>query len=184
MVDYLVCLVLINIQSRLRCDRAVPACGNCVNRGEITSCCYVARKNEVRAKPQESQELSSTATQSRIDHLEQLVLTLLKTQQRTRDSPDSISSNGEVEDSSIYDRIATDSGILKTGEQRVTGRLAKASNASQAAGNHKHSTVVDEAHWTLLLNEVGMAICSFQCILNRFSDWRSSVAFVRPGEEV
>ncbi|KAJ9635605.1 hypothetical protein H2204_005779 [Knufia peltigerae] len=140
---------------KLRCDRAVPACGNCVNRGEITSCCYVARKNEVRAKPQESQELSSTATQSRIDHLEQLVLTLLKTQQRTRDSPDSISSNGEVEDSSIYDRIATDSGILKTGEQRVTGRLVKASNASQAAGNHKHSTVVDEAHWTLLLNEIG-----------------------------
>ncbi|KAK6373978.1 hypothetical protein LTS17_007948 [Exophiala oligosperma] len=137
------------------CLAGLETCGNCVNRGEITSCCYVARKNEVRAKPQESQELSSTATQSRIDHLEQLVLTLLKTQQRTRDSPDSISSNGEVEDSSIYDRIATDSGILKTGEQRVTGRLAKASNASQAAGNHKHSTVVDEAHWTLLLNEIG-----------------------------
>lgn len=135
----------------------MPACGNCVNRGEITNCCYVARKNEVRAKPQAASEPSlDTATQGRIDHLEQLVLTLLKSQQRTQDSSDSISSIGDAEDDVTCDRTSADTGILRNIEQMATGELTKAGNTFQAAGNYKHSTAVDEAHWALLLNEVSV----------------------------
>jgi hypothetical protein len=145
---------------RLKCDRAMPACGNCVNRGEITACCYAARKVDSRNKPQEASSLSDTA-QRRIDHLEQLVLTLLKNGQQGQRSINT--------DSSIDVPINHDTTSEKTfgenpdQEHRVDGEPHSTADerllpdfvmAMEDITGKNQPTSVDEAHWASMLNEV------------------------------
>ena len=141
---------------RLRCDRALPACGNCVNRGDITACCYVSRKPEPRPKPQELSNLSDSA-QARIDHLEQLVLTLLKnsrsTQNQVRTPSTSVDANpdGNLEEADADHHERDEHGNT---DKQTTTILAKSGAVISISSDLKERLSVNEAHWALLLNEV------------------------------
>ena len=141
---------------RLRCDRALPACGNCVNRGDITICSYVSRKPEARAKPQELPDLSDSA-QARIDHLEQLVLTLLKNSQSAQNQVHTPSTSvdagpdGNFEEADADHRERDEYGNT---DNRTTTILAGSGTASSINFDLKERLSVNEAHWVLLLNEV------------------------------
>lgn len=124
---------------RLRCDRAVPACGNCVNRGDITLCCYVARKPEIRPNPQDV----SDSSQARIDHLEQLVHMLLK---NTQSLQNQISSPSTSIDHDLHED--------DEGDQGETTILAEPGTVINITSEFRERLSVNEAHWALLLNEV------------------------------
>lgn len=124
---------------RLRCDRAVPACGNCVNRGDITLCCYVARKPETRPNPQDI----SDSSQARIDHLEQLVHMLLKNTQSLHNQISSPSTSID-HDHRGYDE----------GDHGDTTILAEPGTVINITSEFRERLSVNEAHWALLLNEV------------------------------
>ncbi|KAL2441829.1 hypothetical protein ABEF95_016648 [Exophiala dermatitidis] len=146
--------------SRLKCDRDMPACGNCVNRGEITACCYVARKVASRPQPQGPSNPSDSA-QCRIDHLEQLVLGLLENGQRNQGQTDTPSGRVEVDQHARsenppmepYDQdIVGERGSHNNA--RVTPALPTSRTAFAIGANCKRSTAANEAHWALLLNEI------------------------------
>lgn len=153
----------VDFPTRLRCDRALPACGNCVNRGDITACCYVPRKSETRTKPQEPSSLSDTA-QSRIDHLESLVLTLLKNdQQRQRqvETPSScieVGNDGNDEDGDVENNGSESHGDTQSTDKQMTTSVTGSHTAINIGADHKQSLSVDDGHWALLLNEVCGAV--------------------------
>jgi hypothetical protein len=146
----------INDLTRLRCDRALPACGNCVNRGDITACCYVPRKSETRSKPQEPPNLSDAA-QARIDHLESLVLSLLKSDQRRQRQVETPSSCIEIENDANEDEENHASEAQQdtpVSDKQMPTSVARPSPALNISADHKQSLSVDDGHWALLLNEV------------------------------
>lgn len=136
----------------------MPACGNCVNRGEITACCYVARKAESRTKSQES-SVPADAGQDRIDRLEQLVFTLLKNGQHSQRQVNTPSSGIDVDHDTISDNIFVETsdqehlGVSGVHDKRATDSLA-GSNTVITIGADFKQPASDEAHWALLLNEV------------------------------
>lgn len=149
----------LTILSRLKCDRALPACGNCLDRTEITDCRYVSRKAVTRTKLQASSELSGAA-KDRIDHLEHLLLRLLNSQPRTLGPVDTLSNYSEKQnDPNFNQTIAQDSALRRDGDVRLNDEttmtsLPQAQNEIRICADHNQRLYVDEAHWALLLNEV------------------------------
>lgn len=148
---------------RLRCDRALPACGNCVNRGDITACCYVARKPEARSRPEELSLVSDRA-QARIDHLEQLVLTLLKTSRSKQNQVNTPSTSVDVDVDVDVDADVTleEADVDHYNERDAPGTDNQTTTIStrpvtviNITSDLKERLSVNEAHWALLLNEVG-----------------------------
>lgn len=153
----------------------MPACSNCVNRGEITACCYVSRKPESRVKPQQSLDLSEPV-QRKIDHLERLVHTLLKNHQYTQGQIDTPSSYIDAENDENDIPVDTDKSDLEhyaepgSTNRRTTTGLVNLNDAIKISADYKQSLSVDEAHWALLLNEVRDATCSL-LFLTKQTDW-------------
>lgn len=156
----------------MRCDRALPACSNCVNRGDITTCSYTSRKPDSRTKPQPSPDLSETA-HGKIDRLERLVLTLLKNQQQTQGQVDKYvdAENDEEYDHADMDKSDQEShGKPGPINQRTTTGLVNSSTAIKISADYKQCLSIDEAHWALLLNEVRDTKDS-RLFLTRQIDW-------------
>jgi len=150
--------ILLIHPTRLRCDRALPACGNCVNRGDITSCCYVPRKSDSRTKLQETSSLSDAA-QARIDQLESLVFTLLKNDQQRQRQVETPSSRIEVENSrngegEIEHEESDCPVVTHETDKRVESGVTRSQSAINIGADYKQSLSVDDGHWSLLLNEV------------------------------
>ncbi|KAK5705674.1 hypothetical protein LTR17_021454 [Elasticomyces elasticus] len=61
----------------LKCDRTLPACGNCLHRGDIAACDYALRRTGPASNVQGTTDLTNGA-QAQIDRLEKIVLALLK----------------------------------------------------------------------------------------------------------
>jgi len=147
------------LATRLRCDRALPACGNCVNRGDITACRYDSRRAESRPELPASSDPSYSA-QARIDHLEQLVLTLLKesrsTQNQVNSSPARIDArlDGRLTEADANDHERDKHGATGPPDKQTTTALARSGTVININTDYKERLSVDEAHWTLLLNEV------------------------------
>jgi len=142
--------------SRLRCDRAVPACGNCVNRGDITACGYLSRRPEPRPNSQELPNLSDSA-QARIDHLEQLVLTLLKNSRSAQNQLHTPSTSVDADpDGNLGEAGADHHERDEHGntDKQTPPILAKPGTVSSINFDLKERLSVNEAHWALLLNEV------------------------------
>lgn len=150
---------------RLKCDRAVPACGNCVHREEVASCCYALRKTESSPRQQEALEMP-TASQGRIDQLEQLVHMLMKERQHTQrpaNSQTPRSDDGFTIQSSDHNMLeAGEPESIETGEEEIHHRVqdsARQSTLLDIKADYRQSRSIEEAHWALLLNEV--SLCSF-----------------------
>ncbi len=145
---------------RLRWDRALPACGSCINRGESTACCYAARKTDFRPKPQEPSTLSE-AGQDRIDRLERLVLALLKNGRQSPRQGETPSTGVDIDHDTTSDQTFVEShdqeyfggdpGLHNT---IVTPPLSFSHTVIGNGADCKKSGSMDEAHWALLLNEV------------------------------
>ncbi|MCJ1472177.1 hypothetical protein MMC13_000824, partial [Lambiella insularis] len=145
--------------NRLRCDRALPACGNCVNRADITACCYVPRESAPGTKSQDVSSLSDNA-QGRIDHLERLVLTLLKGQKESQAQVATPASSEATNNVGHYDPAGhndtdqeKDEGLDNIHEEPTTS-FVRPNSAIKINADYKQSLSVDEAHWSLLLNEI------------------------------
>lgn len=143
----------------MRCDRTLPACGNCVKRGEITFCSYIFQKAKARPKLQEYSESSDT-TQGRIDQLEQLVLTLLENHRHAQTVVDPVSNGRDAEIDMTYANTSGDNCGSATHKDitlehdRIPISLGTLNTSMKINATYKQHQSVDEAHWALLLNEV------------------------------
>ena len=139
----------------------MPACGNCVNRGDIAFCRYVPRKNDHRKPTSESTDLPKT-DQERFDHLEDLVLTLLKSQTHMQSKLGTPSDNGEVHQKNKTDEenaprtSKENSKDTETFHENMSTPAAssRASRTLTISADYNERPSVDDAHWGLLLNEV------------------------------
>lgn len=132
----------------MRCDRALPACGNCVNRGDITACYYVSQRSE---SYQPSNQPDNA--QARIDHLEQLVLTLLKNNRSEQNQINTPSTSVDVQNEHNHEEIDLTNEGKEDEIERTTTALPK-SNIININADHKERLSVNEAHWAMLLNQV------------------------------
>ena len=155
---------------RLKCDRAVPACGNCVHREEVASCSYALRKTESSPRLQEPLE-TPAASQGRIDQLEQLVHMLMKERQHTQAFPRSQASRPD----DCVSIQSSDHTLLEPGEAelpengqtdiyRHIGGSAKQSSFLDIKADYRQSRSIEEAHWALLLNEVCYCALYLVCV--------------------
>jgi hypothetical protein len=145
----------------MRCDRALPACANCVNRGDITTCRYVPRKNDSRLRDSVSGPIAfSKNAQERFDHLEKLVLDLVKNQKHPQafiETPPSILSAydrgkcNDVDEAAVGEGDVSQHEVVPAGDESTQSPLHRAVKIS---AEHKQRPSVDDAHWSLILNEV------------------------------
>lgn len=176
------------ITTRLKCDRALPACGSCVNRGEISTCDYASRKPDRVGRSQESKEPPNSA-QDRIDHLEQLVLGLIQAN-RTTTQPQVATpvSNDDVHTAERANLIgfqgnsSTISGDIDIGYPGSPGFEASSGPVNVKAG-HSQRVSIDTAHWDILLNDVRQA-SNLSIQLMGISDSRSPCLSAQPKEAV
>lgn len=128
--------------SRQRCDRAQPACGTCINRGGIADCKYGPRKRDSRTVLSRSD--LPTAFQSRINQLENLVLSLFKAHQESRGQLDALTSCVTNDHEDFQDNAA------RPNRNHVVG----SDTTIHINAEYKQCPSYNEAHWALLLSEV------------------------------
>ena len=136
---------------RLRCDRGVPACSNCVHRGDIVECHYVRRDRPIagRVPPSPSQPLDQNA-QEKLDHLERLVVSLLDEKRagnQIATPPGSLAGQSSAHDGQQLSDLTHD----RSPQSVVDG----SSPGSGLYGSDHARWSVDEARWASLLNGVG-----------------------------
>ena len=173
--------------ARLKCDRAIPACGNCVHRGDITDCRYASRKTTLRKPSPELAELSKT-TQGRIDHLEHLVLTLLK--DRGRDNrqlatPASFvhTEDGQSDNHRAMEDSHSEAYTPTQGRHDAPTGDATSTPIINLSSDFRQPQALDETHWALLLNEVSGSNPVDHFVTGDI-DWRGSILFTRTAREI
>jgi hypothetical protein len=141
---------------RLRCDRARPACGSCVHRGEITSCAYdnppggenVCERKDTAIGP-------DMIAEDRIEKLERLVQTLIE--RRSQQSDSGVASLDVPDDEGFEMPVDP---LLQTeepgpGEDSVGGSTVRPSRSLFSTHtDHAHTRPADDGRWTRLLSEV------------------------------
>jgi hypothetical protein len=148
---------------RLRCDRALPACSNCLNRDEIGACSYVSRRPKEAPKSQDPQQ-DTKHLQNKIDRLEQLVLNFIGDNGDPRRLIPGGSSDGGMpiaqqkpeqtgELSDDEDEIETEVQIAAVSSPKELSVVSK-SSMMKIHADYRQSHAIDEAHWAQLLNEV------------------------------
>lgn len=127
---------------KLKCNRAHPACDQCIKRGKESSCQYVAAPT--RKKPNQSMK-------DRIKQLEGLVVELYNSNNSTSESPD---SNGTKNTSSL-------DGSPQNGKHTAVirpGQTHGESDSSKAFGRMKISKTenryVGDSHWEAILDNI------------------------------
>ncbi|KPI40836.1 putative transcriptional regulatory protein [Cyphellophora attinorum] len=131
---------------KLKCDHALPACGNCVNRGDITACRYVPRKNEARATALQVSDLPGAA-QAKIDNLERLLITFMSSQQQPKTLLDTPPGSSATESFDV-------DGSGNSPVRQTTFSSAAPETGLRISADYKQSSSVDHAHWALLLDEI------------------------------
>jgi hypothetical protein len=153
------CLFTLTL-SRLRCDHALPSCGQCVSRGDITACRYVRRKNEARGAVSGPAAPPDATSASKIDNLERLLLNFVKGQQQNAPQDDAHFEQGADDVSSpleVYGAELQDAPSMT----RNVPATSEASPTISIAADHRQASSVDQAHWALLMNEVSLIPISF-----------------------
>jgi CCR4-NOT transcriptional regulation complex NOT5 subunit len=120
------------ITSRLRCNREKP-CQNCTTRNEVSNCQYtVSRMN---ASPTEYPYKQSNPMQQRIDHLEDLVKSLIAQHQDI-----SVQDRGTA--SGPTPEVSSSSSVISEGDTHTT------------IVDGVHSVYKGKADWYEVLQEV------------------------------
>ena len=133
-----------------------------MHRDEITECTYVPRRTEARAssraEPQQPLDLSKAA-QLKIDKMEQMIRMLVKSQQSNQEQTESLSSSGDAG----HDRDGIRPYVCRSPRRRVVDTAQASPERTvdvsiNIDATHKQCRSLDEAHWALLLGEVGNKI--------------------------
>jgi hypothetical protein len=145
----------------MRCDRALPACANCVNRGDITTCRYVPRKNDSRLRDLASEpEAFSKTAKERFDHLEKLVLSLVKNQNQPQylinTPPSSTVAYDRGGGNHVSEAVSNDGPDTQHEVAPADDHANRPPShpAVKISAEHTQRPSVDDAHWSLILNEV------------------------------
>lgn len=146
---------------KLRCDHALPSCGQCVSRGDITSCHYVRRKNEARRAVAEPTAASgaASASASKIDNLERLLLNFIKSQRQGSSMPDEQSEHAEDDACSPLQFPVERPQHARRQATSITRHVTATPDVNPTisiAADHRRSSSVNQAHWALLMNEVSV----------------------------
>ncbi|KAL1881000.1 hypothetical protein Plec18167_003540 [Paecilomyces lecythidis] len=138
---------------KLKCDRIYP-CSNCTRRGDIGACTYVGRGPKGRgAHPQ----TNPTHIQSRLHHLENLVLSLA---QKKRLEGQDVLTPPASHPSMPQDFSAQLDGFQDTGNNRVLskGSSDEEKDLSDSPGRllveDVGTSYLDAAHWRAILEEI------------------------------
>ncbi|KAJ5092946.1 hypothetical protein N7456_008807 [Penicillium angulare] len=124
---------------KLKCCRTYP-CTNCKKRGEAGSCTFVGRGP--RAKAQHGRA-SPTLVQDRLQHLENLVMSLAQQQKPENESFDF--NNGPHETLVGYDTPPSTNDRVTKSSPRDTGTLVV---------DDEGTSYIDSANWRAILEEI------------------------------
>jgi hypothetical protein len=152
---------------KLKCNRQSP-CDNCTKRGDISSCTYAAPA--ARKKGSQAQSSANTTPddmQNRIDRLEGLVLSLM-TNGSQAVGPAAAAQALSAGESSIgsgslgpnLDNELDDSGMMDDDvdgqePESETDGVTKSFGILKVDAERQKTFYVGEAHWAVLLNEIG-----------------------------
>jgi hypothetical protein len=151
-----------NLPPRLRCDRSLPACSSCLNRGEITACSYASRTSHEYdgiQKPLDSSEVA----QKRIEDLEKLVLMVLENRRlESGEVGTRATCNDAVAMDTAHSKLISAVDVRRSNSRHIHGHARK----DQIEGSRKPAQIradfaqrhsVDDGYWTLLLEQVCIA---------------------------
>ncbi|KAK3633285.1 hypothetical protein LTR56_015853 [Elasticomyces elasticus] len=136
---------------KLKCDRTLPACGNCLHRGDIAACDYASRKTGPASQAQRTTDLTNDA-QAQIDRLEKIVLALLKNSPTAPShlaTPSASVDTDADRDASVEEVAATSHAYDHSGDADL-----QALKTPDLRFDAKERHSVNEAQFSLLLNEV------------------------------
>ncbi|KAJ5526112.1 transcriptional regulator family: Fungal Specific TF [Penicillium frequentans] len=124
---------------KLKCCRTYP-CTNCMKRGEAASCSYVGRGPRAKAQHERS---NPTFVQDRLQHLENLVMSLA---QKQKPGDQIIDFNtGLTQDSLGYDTPASANDRDTKSPPRDTGTLVVSDEGT---------SYIDSVNWRAILEEI------------------------------
>ncbi|KAK3714871.1 hypothetical protein LTR37_007606 [Vermiconidia calcicola] len=134
----------------------IETCSNCVHRGDIIVCDYALRDRQTNGKPPRSsaQPLDRSA-QDKLDHLEQLVSSLLDEKRAGTQvaTPASTHESGSLEDRGVVFENQQD--VEHTDDSVSSAVVTGSGPGITLCGNgHKPRYSVDEAWWASLLNSI------------------------------
>ncbi|KAE8379406.1 fungal-specific transcription factor domain-containing protein [Aspergillus bertholletiae] len=135
---------------KLKCCRTYP-CTNCKKRGEALSCTFVGRGPRGRASHGRT---SPTLIQDRLQHLENLILSLTQKKSLT-ESRDS-HTLGEHDDGPVTG-VRADARVTSRTPSTSTGVESKGSpldSSSKLVVENTGTSYIDGAHWTAILEEI------------------------------
>ena len=144
--------------SRLKCDRQLP-CGNCTKRGVSSSCTFV-HGNPGTKSTSVHKSSSTRDVQSQIQHLEELVISMMNKAnkdpalKRTKKSPGQLTPTSQQ--SSSYDRLSSS----RTPERSLSAHEQLESDFHTSAETfgrismEDHTSYVGQSHWTAILDNV------------------------------
>lgn len=146
---------------RLKCDRIYP-CNNCKKRGDTVGCTFVGRGP--RGKPQHGQS-SPTLVQDRLQHLENLVMSLAQKQKQTPDQgPDQVSD--QVPDFNSEPQIVDANGPSYQTPSSMSGHDTRSPHdTGTLVVNDEGTSYFESANWRAILKEVGHDSSSYHLYL-------------------
>lgn len=133
------------IRYRLKCCRQHP-CTNCKRRGEAASCTYVGRGPRGKAQHGRS---SPTLVQDRLQHLENLVMSLAQKQRPAGQVPE---LNTTPENGLSYNTPPSATERENKSPPRDPGTLVMSGEGT---------SYIDSANWRAILEEVRLLLCSW-----------------------
>jgi len=160
---------------RLKCDRGLPACSNCVHRGDIVDCRYVSRNTGSHtALPSTTPNLPEVV-QRKLENLERLVLSLLnENSSRVSTDPRSAQLSPRDHEESISEaRLNPEARRSDPGSNHLQHHI----NAQSCRDDHteqRHS--VDEARWASLFNEITFVRTYLQTQHKRYEDQNKAMS--------
>ncbi|OJJ46897.1 hypothetical protein ASPZODRAFT_141678 [Penicilliopsis zonata CBS 506.65] len=146
---------------RLKCDRIYP-CTPCQRRGEPSGCAYVGRGP--RGRPLHSPSSNTSHVQDRLQHLENLVLSLTQqkvtTEQSASITDGSISGSGVQGKQSQSQSQSPAESVPQVTPPSSSGEAPEAQDKipSDAPGKlvvrEEGTSYIDSAHWRAILEEI------------------------------
>lgn len=177
-------------QRKMRCDRVLP-CDNCMNRGDVDGCTYtfpgLHKKNTVRTLNGAPNGFPSEL-QSRIKHLESLVLSLT--------SGDTVIANTNGIRSSLGRAGQRDNGSMRPqtvlNQAHTTRSKAEDSELDRLTTSVGAMAVIEEditvflpaTHWCSILSEIKEVGKWFEDHKMRFEDVKTQVRADDPDDEL